>query len=136
MSRTLRIVLILISVAQLMFAVAFFIQWPPAINLWPLAGTTPLTYILLAAFFAVKRSLPPVGGLWLAATFAVGALAINLMPFVPGGSTGILAALHLPMALWLAVGVAYAAGRWRDHERWAINADDWKARRRADEKTL
>ena len=26
-------------------------------------------------------------------------------------------------------------GRWRDHERWAINADDWKARRRADEKT-
>ncbi len=23
------------------------------------------------------------------------------------------------------------AGRWRDHERWAINADQWRARRRA-----
>jgi [ribosomal protein S5]-alanine N-acetyltransferase len=25
-------------------------------------------------------------------------------------------------------------GRWRDHERWAINADDWKAQRRAEKK--
>ena len=23
-------------------------------------------------------------------------------------------------------------GRWRDHEGWAINADDWRANRRAD----
>ena len=52
MSRRLRILLSLISVAQLLFAAAFFVQWPPAISLWPLAGTTPLTYILLAAFFA------------------------------------------------------------------------------------
>ena len=28
-----------------------------------------------------------------------------------------LAALHLPMALWLAVGVAYAGGHWRDHQQ-------------------
>ena len=69
----------------------------------------------LAAFFAWKRSLAPASRLWLAAPFVVGAVAINLMPFAPGGSTGILAALHLPIALWLAVGFAYAAGRWRDH---------------------
>jgi hypothetical protein len=69
----------------------------------------------LAAFFAWKRSLATPGRLWLAAPFVVGALAINLMPFAPGGSTEILAALHLPIALWLAVGFAYAAGRWRDH---------------------
>ena len=71
MSRTLRIVLILISVAQLMFAVAFFIQWPPAINLWPLAGTTPLTYILLAAFFAAAAA----STLWPIVTGRDGALA-------------------------------------------------------------
>jgi len=69
----------------------------------------------LAAFFALKRSLAPAARLWLAAPFAIGAAAINLMPFAPGGSTEILAALHLPIALWLAVGFAYAAGRWRDH---------------------
>jgi hypothetical protein len=71
----------------------------------------------LAAFFALKRSLAPAGRLWLAAPFAVGALAVNLMPFAPGGHTQALAALHLPIALWLAVGYAYAAGRWRDHDQ-------------------
>jgi hypothetical protein len=71
----------------------------------------------LAAFFAVKRSLAPAGWLWLAAPFALGAAVINLMPFANGGSTEKLAALHLPMALWLAVGYAYAAGGWRDHDQ-------------------
>lgn len=70
----------------------------------------------LAAFFAVKRSLPASGRLWLAAPFALSAVVVNLMPFAPGGSTETLAALHLPLALWLAVGYAYTGGRWRDHE--------------------
>ena len=71
----------------------------------------------LAAYFAWKRSLASAGRLWLAAQFAVAAVAINLMPFVSGGHTEMLAALHLPIALWLAVGCAYAAGSWRDHDR-------------------
>jgi hypothetical protein len=70
----------------------------------------------LAAFFAWKRSLPASGRLWLAAPFVVAAAAINLMPFAPAGHTFVLAALHLPIALWLAVGYAYAGGRWRDHD--------------------
>jgi len=70
----------------------------------------------LAVFFALKRALAPAGRLWLAVPFAAGALAVNLMPFTPGGHTEILASLHLPMALWLAVGFAYVAGRWRDHD--------------------
>jgi hypothetical protein len=72
---------------------------------------------LLAAFFALKRPLAPVGRLCLAALFAVGAVVINLMPFASGGSTLYLAAMHLPIALWLAVGYAYAGGRWRDHDQ-------------------
>jgi len=81
----------------------------------------------LAAFFAFKRSLAPAGWARLAALFLVGAAAIHLMPFSPGGPakafgapvahTEVLAALHLPIALWLAVGFAYAAGRWRDHDQ-------------------
>jgi hypothetical protein len=71
----------------------------------------------LATLFAWKRSLSPGGRLALAAPFAVAAVAINLMPFAPGAHTMVLAALHLPLALWLAVGYAYAAGGWRDHDQ-------------------
>ncbi len=71
----------------------------------------------LAIFFAWKRSLAPAGRLWLAVPFVAGAAAINLMPFAPDGHTMILAALHLPIALWLAVGFAYAGGRVRDHDQ-------------------
>jgi hypothetical protein len=71
----------------------------------------------LAVFFAWKRGMAPAGRLWLAAPFLIGALAVNLLPFTPGGNTEKLAALHLPMALWLAVGVAYAGGLWRDEQQ-------------------
>jgi len=71
----------------------------------------------LAGFFAWKRGLDSVGLLRLAAPFVVGALAVNLFPFTPGGSTELLAALHLPMALWFAVGVGYAGGAWRSHDQ-------------------
>ena len=71
----------------------------------------------LAGFFAWKRRLEPADRLWLAAPFVVAALVVNLLPFTPLGHTEMLAALHLPMALWLTVGVAYAGGRWRDHQQ-------------------
>ncbi len=69
----------------------------------------------LAVFFAWKRAVVPAARLWLAAPFIMAALVINLIPFKLGGDTLVLAILHLPMALWLAVGVAYAGGAWRDH---------------------
>ena len=71
----------------------------------------------LAGFFAWKRGLDPAGLARLAVPFIVGALAINLYPFEPGGSTMLLAALHLPMALWFAVGFGYAGGAWRSHDQ-------------------
>jgi hypothetical protein len=71
----------------------------------------------LAVFFVWKRSLAPAGRLWLAMPFVVAAAVINLMPFASNGHTLILAVLHLPIALWLAVGYAYASGRWRDHDQ-------------------
>jgi hypothetical protein len=71
----------------------------------------------LAVLFAWKRSLAPSGRRWLAMPFVVAALVVNAMPFAPDAHTMRLAALHLPMALWLVVGYAYAAGRWRDHDQ-------------------
>ena len=67
---------------------------------------------LLTGYFAWKRGIDRKPCLWLALPFAAAAVAINAIPFARGGHTETLAALHLPIALWLAVGVAYAGGRW------------------------
>jgi hypothetical protein len=37
---------------------------------------------------------------------------MNIFPFTRDSHTQVLSALHLPIALWLAVGLAYAGGRW------------------------
>ena len=67
---------------------------------------------LLAAYFVWKRGSDAAHGLWLALPFAAGAVFANVFPFGAGSNTGILTALHLPIALWLAVGLAYVRGRW------------------------
>jgi hypothetical protein len=67
---------------------------------------------LLAAYFAWKRKLSLVPGVWLALAFVAAALFVNVYPFEPRGNTQPLAALHLPIALWLAVGTAYVGGNW------------------------
>jgi hypothetical protein len=72
---------------------------------------------VVAGWFAWKRALPARTIAWLAAAFVVAALAINLQPFRPRGDTLVLAVLHLPVFLWLVVGVAYAGGRWSDGAR-------------------
>ncbi|MDQ8153842.1 MAG: DUF4153 domain-containing protein [Gemmatimonadota bacterium] len=71
----------------------------------------------LTLFFLWKRGVAAATRLGLAAYFIVGALVLNLLPFAPRGDTLQLAALHAPMALWLAVGVAYAGGAWRSHDQ-------------------
>jgi len=53
---------------------------------------------------------------WLAAAFVAAAVFVNVYPFDPDSSTEALTALHLPIALWLVVGVAYAGGRWSQVE--------------------
>lgn len=69
---------------------------------------------LLTVYFVWKRGLSSHLWRWLAIAFVIAAVIINVAPFVPAGSTEILAALHLPIALWFVVGVAYAGVRWRD----------------------
>ncbi|MFH1833733.1 MAG: permease prefix domain 1-containing protein [bacterium] len=77
------------------------------------------TLPFVAAYFAWDRPLPRSGRIWLVAVFAVSAAIANAFPFAPspGADTQILTALHLPIALWLAVGIAYVGGRWRGNDR-------------------
>ena len=72
---------------------------------------------LLAGYFAWKRGTGMGGRLRLALPFLAAALFANIYPFSSGGSTEALTALHLPIALWLAVGVAHAGGRWGSSTR-------------------
>jgi hypothetical protein len=66
---------------------------------------------LLTVYFVWKRGSNIVRSLWLALPFAAGAIFANLFPFRTASDTQILTALHLPIALWLAVGFAYVRGR-------------------------
>jgi hypothetical protein len=66
---------------------------------------------LLAAYFVWKRGSGVAGGLRLALPFAVGAVFANIFSFPKGSETEVLTILHLPIALWMAVGFAYVRGR-------------------------
>ena len=75
---------------------------------------------MLTLYFMWKRGWNAMSGLWLALPFAVGAVFANVYPWAtgvagnrPSGSdTEVLTMLHLPIALWLAVGFSYVRGRW------------------------
>ncbi len=67
---------------------------------------------LLTVYFVWKRAWKVADSLWLALPFAAGAVFANVFPFRAAGDTWVLTALHLPIALWLAVGFAYVRGRW------------------------
>jgi hypothetical protein len=69
---------------------------------------------LLAGYFAWKRELGARAMVWLVVVFAAAAAFANAYPFAGRSSTEELTALHLPIALWLAVGAAYAGKRWNE----------------------
>jgi hypothetical protein len=67
---------------------------------------------LLTIYFVWKRGSGVASGLWLALPFAAGAVFANVFPFPKKSDTEVLTILHLPIALWMAVGFAYVRGRW------------------------
>ena len=67
----------------------------------------------LIGFLAWKRELPVRVIVGLGAVFAAAAILVNAFPFDRGGHTEVLAAIHLPIALWLVAGVAYLGGAWQ-----------------------
>jgi hypothetical protein len=67
---------------------------------------------LLTGYFVWKRGSATAPIRWLAVGFVTAAVFANLYHFGPASNTERLLALHLPIALWLLVGIAYAADRW------------------------
>ena len=71
----------------------------------------------LAAYFAWQRRVGVrVIGV-LALLFILSALAANAYPLAADSQSLVLTAIHLPLALWLVVGVAYVGGDWRSDRR-------------------
>ena len=70
----------------------------------------------VTAYFVWKRRMAPRHWVWLAVAFVAAAVVVNTFPFARGTTgpshTEALCALHLPIALWLVVGIAYVGGRW------------------------
>ncbi|HYN89804.1 MAG TPA: hypothetical protein VER55_14825, partial [Ardenticatenaceae bacterium] len=67
---------------------------------------------LLTGYLVWKRRLGLGTLRWLAVAFVVAGVFANVYPFGPDGNTEALTTLHVPIALWLVVGIAYAGGRW------------------------
>ena len=66
---------------------------------------------LLTVYFLWKRGSDVASRLWLALPFVAGAVFANVFPFRTSSDTEVLTALHLPIALWMAVGFAYTRSR-------------------------
>ena len=67
---------------------------------------------LLAVYFIWKRAPDGAKAFRLALYFAAGAFFANIYPFPDSSHTALLTVLHLPIALWLAVGFAHVRGAW------------------------
>jgi hypothetical protein len=71
----------------------------------------------LAGFLAWRRQARPVLIGVLAALFALGAVAANAYRLADASQSLVITSIHLPIALWLVVGLAYVADDWRSSRR-------------------
>jgi len=71
----------------------------------------------LAGYFAWHRRVGPAVLGALAVLFGLGVAAANAYPLAADADTSVLTVLHLPIAMWLVVGVAYAGGDWRSERK-------------------
>lgn len=72
--------------------------------------------IVLAAlglYFLVRIRTPRLTWVVVAVSVVAAACVVNLYPYRGGADTEFLAVAHSSAALWLVIGMAYAAGQWR-----------------------
>jgi hypothetical protein len=82
-----------------------------------LSQASLIVLVFLAWYFARRHHLSAVQTLLTTLPFVVGALAMSFYPWQPDSQTEMLAAYHLPVALWFVVAHPYMAGAWQSHER-------------------
>jgi len=72
---------------------------------------------LLTGYFIWKRKPDTQTLIGLSLAFIAAGVFANSYPFDPGGDTEALLALHLPIALWLCVGIAFSGGQWNKRSK-------------------
>lgn len=72
----------------------------------------------LAAYVALRRLVGTAVVGVLVGLFALGAVGANAYPTAEDSQSIVLTAIHLPLALWFVVGLAYVGGDWRSHRKW------------------
>jgi hypothetical protein len=92
--------------------VLFGLEWGGRDMPFYMRNLSLFVFPLLTGYFVWKRRLSERTWVWLALAFAAAVVFANVYPFKPGSDTEVLTGLHLPIALWLPVGIAYAGGRW------------------------
>ena len=100
--------LALAAAAAIKVPALFGQQFDPGAGAFYARNLSLLVLPPLAALFLCRRTANPVrGAVTVAMLFAAGAVFANVYPFVAGGATEALTAIHLPIALWAAVGLAH-----------------------------
>ncbi|SDE37910.1 permease prefix domain 1-containing protein [Glycomyces harbinensis] len=79
------------------------------------AGLFALAPLIL--YFGLRRGVSPRTTAVLAGLLVLGAVGANVYRLDGDSQSIVLSAIHLPLALWLVVGLAYAGGEWRSGQR-------------------
>lgn len=72
---------------------------------------------LVAIYFMVNHPSSKRRKTWILIIFVLTALLINVYPYQLNGSTIFLTSFHLPIFLWLVVGVAYLGDEWKSSRK-------------------
>ena len=107
-------VLVLAAAAAVKVPALFGQQFDSATGNFYVRNLSLLVLPMLAALLLRLRGARLAPAAAVAALFAAGAVFANAYPFAAGGATETLTAIHLPIALWLAVALAHAGDGWRN----------------------
>ena len=71
---------------------------------------------LIAIYFLIDRKGSTKSAAAIMAIYFLSAIIINVYPTIAPNSTAFLTGIHLPILLWLIVGVAYIGAGWRENK--------------------